>query len=189
MISAQELLERSDSSTKKHYNYNNTLKAPSAIINGQRDCIVSKHRYGLCKIASNGCAPIAVFNALFYSGRQPDFNLITLGLENYALRMGGLLGTDPEKLDLFFKRCCIPAIKANGYNDYINVMNSVTSGIMCYWVAKPRRSLLHFVAVINNRDGTFSICNRFSNRRKAFVTDSIEKVCPPDCFVCGYFIN
>ena len=80
-------------------------------------------------------------------------------------------------------------MKAADYNDFVNVMNGMKVGIVCYWVAKPRRSLLHFVAVINNGDGTFSVCNRYSNRKKPSVVPSIQKLCSEEQYVTGFFIN
>lgn len=189
MITADELLQSAAGMAKRNYIYNRKLADPVGLINGQGKCSVSDHRLGLRRVKGNGCAAIAVYNALTYCGKNPDFDTICLGLEKYALRMGGILGVHPEKIGIFFEKCRIPAIKAEDHTDFINVMKAMTTGVMCYWVAKPDRSLLHFIAVINNRDGTYSLCNRYSNVGKPYAARSLEKFCTKERFVCGYFIN
>ena len=165
------------------------LRSPAGYINGQRECAVSRHRLGLRKAASNGCAAIAVYNAMLYAGYSPDYATISLGIEVYALRMGGLLGTHPEKMENYFKNMRIPAIKAADYSDFKRVLDAVNVGIVCYWVAKPKKSLLHFVAITNNKNGTYSVYNRYSNRKKPSVINSIDKLCTEDRFVNGFFLN
>lgn len=189
MITAEELLKIAPPSAKRNYEHNKKMRAPIGQINGQQSCRVSKYRFGLRKMSSNGCGAIAVFNALLCAGHEPDFHTIALGLEIYALRIKGLLGVNPDKMDRFFKECRIAAIKAQSYDDFLKVMGAVKVGILCYWVAKPKASLLHFVAVINNGDGTYSVCNRYANRKTPSAIPSIEKLCTKEQYVAGFFIN
>ncbi|MCM1525371.1 MAG: hypothetical protein NC120_13045 [Ruminococcus sp.] len=189
MISAEELLSVSTSTGRKNYRINSRLKKPAGLINGQRQCAVSNHRLGIRKMSSNGCGPIAVFNAMYSAGLEPDFNAISLGIEKYALGFMGLTGTAPQKMESFMQKCLIPAVKAQSYEDFVNVMGAVRVGIICYWVAKPKRSLLHYAAVINNRNGTYDICNRYSNRKKPSTVGSIKELCPKESYVCGFFIS
>ncbi len=189
MITADELLKTAPALGRRNYKKNSSRRRPEGIINGQRRCVVSDFRLGLRKVSSNGCGAIAIYNALFSTGQQCDFSTISLGIEKYALRLGGILGTDPKKLENYFKNMKIAAVCASDYEDFVRVMNAVRAGILCYWVAKPGRSLLHYVAIINNRDGTFSVCNRFANRSKPSVIDKIEKLCPKECYKAGFFMN
>lgn len=189
MISAEELLSISTSMGRKNYRINSRQKKPVGLINGQRKCVVSGYRLGLRKMAGNGCAPIAVFNALYCTGIEPDFCAISLGIEKYALSFMGLTGAAPSKMETFMSKCQIPAVKAQGYEDFVNVMGAVRVGILCYWTAKPGRSLLHYAAVINNRNGTYDVCNRYSNRRRPSTVGSIKELCPKESYVCGFFMS
>ncbi|MBP1545068.1 MAG: hypothetical protein J6A37_00535 [Oscillospiraceae bacterium] len=188
MIAKDELLKIASAKAKRNYEKNIRLRKPAGLINGQKSCNVSKHRMGIASVSFNGCAPIAVYNALYAAGHNPDFSLITLGIDSFALRMGGLLGTDPKKLEDCFAKCRIAAVKAKDYTDFVNVMGAVKVGIICYWVAKPKKSLLHFAAVINCGEG-YDVCNRFSNRKKPSRVRGIKDFCPKESYVCGFFIN
>lgn len=189
MVTAEELLKIAPSLGKRNYEKNIRMRKPSGLINGQKSCPVSNHRLGICRMSHNGCGVIAVYNAMCQAGLDPDINVISLGIDTYALRAWGLLGTDPKKIEECMKNCRIAALKAADYNDFVNVMKSVRVGILCYWVGKPRRSLLHFVALINNGDGKYAVCNRYSNRKSVSMVNSIEKLCPEECYVCGFFMN
>lgn len=188
MMTADELLEKAPSLAKRNYEKNSHMRKPVGLINGQRKCAVSNYRMGLCKMSHNGCGAIAIYNALLSAGHKPDISLIALGIDCYALRLGGIFGTDHRKVEELFKKCRIPAVKASDYDDFVKVMGAVRVGILCYWVAKPRRSLLHYVAVVNNGEG-FDVCNRFSNRRTPSKVRSIGDFCPKESFVCGFFIS
>lgn len=189
MITAEELLNKASASAKRHYKFNTKFRKPAKLINGQGKCEVSKHKFGLCRMSFNGCAPIAVYNALLCARFTPDFNIIAMGLETYSLKAGGLMGVDPEKIEIFFTECRVAAVKSKDYNDFVNVMRAVRTGIICYWVAEPKRSLLHFAAIVRNDDGSFFVCNRYSNRSKPSQVPSIEKLCTEERFVSGYFIS
>lgn len=188
MITVDELLKTAPSLGKRNYERNRRLTAPSDHINGQKNCCVSSYRLGLRKMSSNGCGPIAVYNALLYAGHKPDFNAISLGIESYALKFGGIFGTDPDKMEDFFLKCRIAAIKAKDHEDFCKVIGAVKAGIVCYWVTAPRRSFLHFAAVTSNENG-FLVFNRYSNRKKPSAVSSIDKFCSKEQFVCGFFIS
>lgn len=188
MISADELLENAPRSARQNYEKNSRMRKPAGLINGQRKCAVSDYRLGLCRMSHNGCGAIAIYNALLSAGHKPDISVIALGIECYALRLGGILGTDCRKAEVLFGKCRIPAVKASDYDDFVKVMGAVRVGILCYWVAKPKRSLLHYAAVVNNGSG-FDVCNRFSNRRTPSKVRSIGEFCPKESFVCGFFIS
>lgn len=189
MITADELLKIAPAAGRRNYEKNIRMRKPRGLINGQKNCPVSNHRLGHFKMSFNGCGAIAVYNAMYQAGLEPDFNVISLGIDTYALKMGGLFGTDPKKLEDCLKNCRIAALKADGYADFVSVMKSVRVGILCYWVGKPRLSLLHFAAIINLGDGKYSVCNRYSNRKSPSVINSLEKLCPKECYVCGFFMN
>ncbi len=188
MISAEQLLKSASPSSASRYKANCKKRSPNNIINGQRECIVSNHRLGLRKMAKNGCGPIAVYNALFFTGQSPDFNTVALGIDMYALRLGGLLGTDEKKLDECFSKCHIAAVRAKDYDDFCRVLPAVRAGLLCYWIAKPKKSLLHFVTVINH-NGKLLVCNRYCNTHKPSPVMSIEKFCSPEQYVSGFFFN
>ncbi|MBQ7782517.1 MAG: hypothetical protein IJ368_00965 [Oscillospiraceae bacterium] len=189
MISADELLKNASSSAKRNYNFNKRLSKPRDLINGQRVCKISKYKLGIRKVSGNGCGPIAIYNALRIIGQQPDFPTICLAVDKYALRVGGIFGTDPEKLENMFKECRIAAMKAKDYEDFRTVSGVVRASILCYWVGKPKRSLLHFAAIFSNPDGTLSVCNRYSNRTTPSVARNLDRLCPKECYVCGFFLN
>lgn len=188
MITAEELLENAPALAKRNYEKNRRLRKPAGFINGQRNCAVSRHRLGIAKMSFNGCGAIAVFNALTAAGQNPDFCTVSLGIDCYALRLWGIFGTDPKKLEVYFRKCRIAAITAADYNDFVNVMSSVKVGILCYWVAKPGRSLLHYAAVVNTGNG-FDVCNRYSDRRTPSRVRNIGDLCPEASYVCGFFIS
>lgn len=189
MIKAEELLKKASPSAKRRYKKNRKIHIPSDSINGQMKCCASKFRLGLFPMSYNGCGAIAVYNALYYLGQSPVLADIALGIEMYALRFWGLLGTDPEKIEKMFKECRIAAIKANDYDDFVKVMSAVKAGIVCYWVNKPKRSSLHFAAIINDNEGKYLVCNRYSNRTKPSVIQSVEKLCSKEQYVAGFFMN
>ena len=189
MISEEELLEAASGRSRKNYEFNRRCKQPEGYINGQGSCAVSQCRIGMGKVSGCGCGAIAVYNALLCTGRRESFPLIVLGLEKYALRLGGLLGVNPEKIEKFFDGCKIPAMKAKDFEDFVNVMAAVKVGIVCYWTAKPYRSMLHFAAVVNKGDGSYVVCNRYSNRKTAMAVKGIDALCSEDRFVCGFFMN
>lgn len=177
-------------SALKRYKRNCSLPAiPQGVtINGQGKCCVSGHRLGIMKMSFNGCGPIAIYNAMLLAGHKTDFNLLTLCVDSNALRMGGIFGTDWNKLDKVFSICHIAAIKAADYNDFTKVLPSVSSGIICYWAAKPGRSVQHYAAVAKTDSG-YIVCNRYSNRDKPSKVPNLEKLCTEDRFIAGYFIN
>lgn len=189
MISEQELLERASARGRRNYKANCRRKQPSGLVNGQRSCEVSGFSVGIVKVAHGGCAPIAVYNALLAAGRGESFPLIVMGFERYALRLGGILGGDPDKMENFFNQCKIAAIKSEGYEDFVSVMKAVKVGIICYWTAKPGRSLLHFAAVVNMGEKGYAVCNRFSDRKTPSAVRSIEAFCTEDRFVNGFFLS
>ena len=188
MITAEELLENAPSLAKRNFEKNQRLRKPVGLINGQRNCAVSSYRLGIRKMSANGCGAIAIYNALLSAGHKPDFAAISLGIDCYALNMWGIFGTDPKKAEELFKKCRIPAVKAKDYDDFVKVMGAVSVGILCYWVAKPRRSLLHYIAVVNNGQG-YDVCNRYSNRKTPSKVSSIGDFCPKESYVCGFFIS
>lgn len=188
MIKAEELLKKASPSAKRRYEKNLRIHIPSDSINGQMNCCASKCRLGLFPMSYNGCGAISVYNALFYMGQSPVLADIALGIEIYALRFFGLLGTDPKKIEKMFMECRIAAIKANDYDDFIKVMSAVKAGIVCYWVGKPKRSSLHFAAIINN-GGRYFVCNRYSNREKPSEIRSVDKLCSREQYVAGFFMN
>ncbi|MCI7768612.1 MAG: hypothetical protein MSJ26_11620 [Oscillospiraceae bacterium] len=187
MVTADELLEKAPSLAKKNYEKNIHMRKAFGLINGQKNCAVSRHKLGIARMSMNGCGAIAIYNALFAAGHNPDFNTISLGIDCYALNTWGIFGTDPNKLEDYFRKCRIAAVKASDYEDFVKVMGAVKVGILCYWVDKPNRSLLHYVTVINNGEG-FDVCNRYSNRKTPSKVRSIDKLCPKECFVCGFYI-
>ncbi|MCM1577417.1 MAG: hypothetical protein NC078_01290 [Ruminococcus sp.] len=189
MLNELELLGDASGRSRKNYEFNRRRKQPERLINGQGNCIVSQCKFGMGKVSMCGCGAIAVYNALLCTGQRESFPLIVLGLENYALRMGGLLGTDPKKIDKFFSECKIPAMKAENFVDFVNVMSAVKVGIVCYWTAKPYFSLLHFAAVVNNGDGSYAVCNRYTNRKTPAAVKKIESLCTEDRYVCGFFMR
>lgn len=189
MISEEELLKKASGRSRKNYEFNRRCKQPRGYINGQGCCAVSQCKMGINKVSRCGCGAIAVYNALLCTGNEESFPLIVMGLERYALRLWGLLGTDPGKMERFFAECKIPAMKAESFGDFVNVMAAVKVGIICYWTAKPYRSMLHFVAVINNGNGGYVACNRYSNRKTAMGIKGIETLCNEERFVCGFFMN
>lgn len=188
MITAEELLKNAPALAKRNFEKNRRLRKPAGLINGQRSCAVSSYRLGICKMSHNGCGAIAIYNALLSAGHKPDISVISLGIDRYALNMWGIFGTDPKKIEGLFEKCRIPAVKAKGYDDFVNVMGAVRVGILCYWVAKPRRSLLHYVAIVNNGQG-YDVCNRYSNRKTPSKVNSISDFCPKESYVCGFFIS
>lgn len=189
MINEQELLENASSGSRKNYERNCRRKQPSGLINGQKNCAVSGYSIGIAKVSHGGCGPIAVYNALQAAGRGESFPLIVLGFERYALRAGGLLGGDPGKMERFFRECKIAAIRSESYDDFVSVMRAVKVGIICYWTAKPGRSLLHFAAVVNMGEKGYAVCNRYSDRKTPSAVKSIEALCPPERFVNGFFMS
>lgn len=189
MITAEEMLEKASMLAKSNYKRNKKRRLPEGLINGQKECTVAKYNFGIRHMSTNGCGPIAIYNALYHARLAPDFNAIALGLETYSLRAFGIFGVNPEKLDRFFSECRIAAIRAKDYADFVGVMGAVKVGILCYWVADPKISLLHFVTIIRNDDGTYSVCNRYSNRKTPSQIPSIEKLCTEERYVAGYFIS
>lgn len=188
MITAEELLKNAPSLAKRNFEKNRRMRKPVGLINGQRSCAVSSYRLGICKMSHNGCGAIAIYNALLSAGHKPDISVISLGIDCYALNTLGIFGTDTKKVEMLFEKCRIPAVKAKNYEDFVNVMGAVRVGILCYWVAKPRRSLLHYVAVVNNGQG-YDVCNRFSNRKTPSRVRAIGDFCPKESYVCGFFIS
>ncbi|MBQ5333282.1 MAG: hypothetical protein J6K92_08505 [Oscillospiraceae bacterium] len=188
MITAEELLEKAPSLARRNYEKNIRMRKAFGLVNGQGNCAVSRHRLGIAKMSSNGCGAIAVYNALYAAGHNPDFNTISLGIDCFALRLWGVFGTDPDKMEKYFRKCRIAAVKAADYDDFVMVMSAVKVGILCYWVDKPKRSFLHFVAVINNGEG-FDVCNRYSNRKTPSRVRSMGDFCPKECYVCGFYIS
>ncbi|MGN0666280.1 MAG: hypothetical protein ACI4KF_07110 [Huintestinicola sp.] len=184
-----ELLADATAAQKKHYEYNKQLLKPKSIINGQKIGPIAEFKFGLAKMGYNGCGPIAVYNALSLSGIKADICDIILALEKQALKLGGILGTDPKKLDKFFSDNRIAALKASDYNDFVNDMNNMHVGILCYWTKKPNRSSMHYITIYRTEDNKFVMCNRFGNRNKQYSADSMEKVCTEEQYICGYFIS
>lgn len=193
MITRDELLQKASPLARRQHERNLSIEKalpiePGVLINGQSRCAVSTYRMGLCRMANNGCAAIAVYNAMTLLGHKPDMHAIVLGLRMYGLWLGGLFGVNPYRLEKCLDKMRIPCMRARDYKDFENVSRAVGACILCYRIKDRLISPMHYVAV-QYRDGGYTVCNLYNNARRTYRIRELAELCPESRFVAGFYIN
>lgn len=137
------------------------------MINGQGLGLVSKLRYGICRMSFNGCEVIAVHNALVYLEKPEALKDIAFYMERFRLLMGFfgcnvfMLG---RALRHFGAEC--PRIKST---------EAAEAFIITFWTKLPFLSPIHTVFCVRTAGG-IKVYNRYNNVGHMYLCADVEEV-------------
>lgn len=137
------------------------------MINGQALGVVSKMRYGLCRMSFNGCEVIAVYNALIYADAARPLPEIAVYMEKFRMLMG-VFGCSPYKIGR--------ALRHFGANqERVRSAENAEAFIVTFWTKIPFLSSLHTVFCVRKNNGII-VYNRYNNCGEPQLCRNIEEV-------------
>ena len=146
-------------------------KGSPLCINGQSvNKSINKLRYGLSRIADNGCELLSVYNALALIGEKPDFlQILDVAKRHFRIKwLFGLFGSRPwklHKLITYFNQKYIK-IKSD-YNKYLH-----NNGIYIVSFFNRHSLKIHTVAFTCDINKNITVYNRYSNINSSFKYNS-----------------
>ncbi len=139
-------------------------------INGQSVSACSNLRLGWCRLKTNGCAVVAIYNALGFLGLAMPLEKILRSFR--AWYRPHLFGISPRRIRAFFRQRDIAFCFDNEH------WNDGDIAVVTYWNRR------FFGKFVNPFGGAHTVCvrysdgfwvyNRFSNRSKTYRYDSLE---------------
>lgn len=154
---------------KRRFRRNKVLEQSmqGGYINGQGMGIVSRMRYGICRMSFNGCECIAVYNAMVYLGKNPELSEIVLRLESYRIFFG-IFGCNPHKIGKVLNKLGADFRKAGSADEN-------GAYIISYWTGKKFLSSLHTVFCVKS-DNCLKIYNRRNNSQEPHFCRCAEEL-------------
>lgn len=141
-------------------------------INGQSVSDCAGLRLGWCRLKTNGCAVLAIYNALGFLGRMMPLDGILNTFR--AWYRPHVFGISPRRIRAFFRRQEIPfSCEESAWRE--GDLAVITYWNRCFWrkIVNPFGGA-HTVCV--RYDGKFWVYNRYSNRAKTYCFDSLEEL-------------
>ncbi len=144
-------------------------------INGQKLCREKNMRLGWCRLKTNGCAIIAIYNALGFLGRTMSVDEIVRAF--HAWYRPHFFGISPRRLRGFFRHENIP------FQNVSLAEAELKNGdiaVLTYWNRCFAKKFVNPFAgahtVCIRYEGKLTVCNRFSNRKEIYRCDSLNEL-------------
>ncbi len=161
---------------------NKSVPVPDGYLNGQSLEPLRQLRYGMANAAHCGCGPIAVYNGLLYLGKRVPLPKVMRELELYAAPFFAWLGTFPFAIGIFFWRRHLSCRMRFS----MKKLEKAEAGILAYWTKRPFFSGAHLVFYRRDKDGTFVVYNRYSNRGVPYRFTSLRQLTARSRLIVGY---
>ena len=137
------------------------------MINGQGLGLVSRLRYGICRMSFNGCEVIAVHNALVYLGKPRPLKEIAFYMERFRMLLG-FFGCNAYRLGKALEHFGAEYTRVRSADD-------AKACIISFWTGIPFLSTIHTVLCVKEEKG-IRVYNRYNNVGTAAVCGSFEEV-------------
>lgn len=175
-------------------------------INGQSLCAYANHPFGWIRLGQNGCAVLAIYNALLLRGTPVSLEQI-LHLLDHPLRPR-FFGVRPGEVHRCLSSLQVPhqqfyssstleeALKDGGIAIVIRWNRTVPhfdftlspQPLESYHIADPFGGA-HCMALTHHRDGQWTVFNRYSNRSKVYRYNSFSDFMEnPATFLAGFLL-
>ena len=170
---------------KNNYKTNTSVVIDDGIINGQSCSPAGKMKYGLFNLSHGGSEMIAIYNAVQLLGQKAPLSDICLEMYRDSSVLCGLLGSNPLKLDTYFRNHNIPCYKMNNSESFWAELTRSKCGIISFWKMHGRFKLPHTVCVeiINGR---IRVYNLNSKHAYSYEYCTHREFTNPKDFIVGY---
>ena len=168
------------------YNKANDIKW--GFINGQELGKVSRLKYGLFRMAYNGCEVIAVYNALQLKGKGLPISLVAFEMEiNGSSMLYGVFGSNPHFIGNYLYFHKIRYTKATSVNAMKKLIRNNGVYIITYWTKMKFPCTIHTVA-FKYRNGVYTIYNDSGETSGEVYGFSLYSVYENGRFIMGYYL-
>lgn len=170
--------------------YRGTYSKVSGLINGQVIFEYANARCGIGNYAHNGCAIIAIYNAMQLTGRAQSLGAIEHEfLTEHGMILGGAFGSGPWSFDNYFAAHGISNV---GYRCYLCFLENVSDGdVIVFTVVNngwnPCKGF-HTMAA-QYVDGQFVVYNVYNDYASPWYTDSLNSIFKHSNWLYGYIIG
>ena len=162
----------------------------SSYVYGQNNWPINKMRYGCCKMSSNGCELIAIYNVAKKLGKHRQLYKIALEFEfNGAQILGGIFGTDSQFLGSYLSAHKFKYKKKNKLSDMEDLVQSGRKFILSFWCEAGKITKgLHTVAICCNSVTSFTVYNKYNSDTSIRSYGSLSEIIGKGKFICGYYV-
>ena len=168
------------------YNKANDIKW--GLINGQGLGKVSRLKYGLFRMAYNGCEVIAVYNALQLKGKGLPISLVAFEMEiNGSSMLYGVFGSNPHFIGNYLYFHKIRYTKATSVNAMKKLIRNNGVYIITYWTGRAWRTAIHTVA-FKYRNGLYTVYNDSNKWPNVAYYRSFPALYSGGSFIMGYYL-
>lgn len=137
------------------------------MINGQGLGLVSRLRYGICRMSFNGCEVIAVHNALVYLGKPRPLREVAFYMERFRMLMG-FFGCNAYRIGRALEHFGAECARVKNTDD-------AKAFIISFWTGRRFLSSIHTVLCVRE-GGSIKVYNRYNNVCTAELCGSVEEV-------------
>ena len=168
------------------YNKANDIKW--GFINGQELGKVSRLKYGLFRMAYNGCEVIAVYNALQLKGKGLPISLVAFEMEiNGSSMLYGVFGSNPHFIGNYLYFHKIRYTKATSVNAMKKLIRNNGVYIITFWTGRAYRTSIHTIA-FKYRNGIYTVYNDSNRNPKEKTRYSLSSIYSNGVFIMGYYL-
>ena len=161
-----------------HLAYNKSIELEDGYINGQAVGNVAEMKYGIWRIASNGCELIAIYNVLYAMGKKRDLANIIYDFEiNGGIWMEGMFGTKPSAVGKYLKG---KKLALTTYYATKKIDANTTKGDICVIIYFHTGVMIHTVMTKKNSEDSIDVYNRYSNSSSVRSAESVYDLVKTD---------
>ena len=172
------------------YAYRGTYSKISGLINGQMIFEHKNARCGIGNYANNGCAIIAIYNAMQLMNKAQSLGAIEHEfLTQHGMILWGAFGAGPWSYDNYFDA---HGISNTGYRDYSSFLQDVSEGDVVVFtvvnnVWNPFEAFHSMAAQYVG--GQFIVYNAYGTYASPWYTDSLHSIYESSGWIYGYIIG
>jgi hypothetical protein len=162
----------------------------ASVINGQSVFDGADNACGLGTYSANGCAIIAIYNAMLLCGKPQDLDSITTEISFLGgMILGGLFGAHPWSFDEYF---FLHGVSYSEYWSYDALLQDIAEGdIVVFTVMNSSSDIsrgFHTMAA-QYVGGQFIVCNYSNDFPTPHPTSSLNPIYGDSMWLYGYIIG
>ena len=173
-------------------------------INGQSVCEYANMEFGWLSVSTNGCAAIAIYNALGFTGQAVYFSDVIKQLDSW--HRPRFFGVMPGEIGNCLANFGASFTEADSISELELLMENGGVAIVTRWNRTSVRSLTmlypilyesvdvsggaHTMAVVHDGNGNYTVYNRYSNKPISYPYDSLEEFIGSEVrYVAGFYLG